>query len=89
MLYPWQLLCEKPFYKCKTSVCSKSFYLKHFYRVLDILKSKGTHSPLSSFHKLPRASYNTSDVKRVFSSHFIRKQKFYNFYFVFFWEEKK
>lgn len=32
------------------------------------------HSPLSSFHKLPRASYNTSDVKRVFSSHFIGKQ---------------
>lgn len=75
MLYPWQLLCEKPFYKCKTSVCSKSFSLKYFYGALDILKSKGTRSPLSSSRKLPRARYNTtSDVKGVFSSHFIRER---------------
>lgn len=44
---------RKPFYKCKTSVCSMSFSLKYFYGVLDILKSKGTHSPLSSFRRLP------------------------------------
>jgi len=74
MLYPWQLLCKKLFYKCKTSVCSKSFSLKYFYWALDILKSESTHSPLSSPCKLPRARYNaTSDVKRVFSSHFIRE----------------
>jgi len=75
MLYPWQLLCEKQFYKCKTSVCSKSFSLKYLYGVLDILKLKGTHSPLSSSRELPRARHNTtSDVERVFSSHFIRER---------------
>lgn len=92
MLYPWQLLCEKPFSKCKTSVCSKSFSLKYFYGLLDTLKSKGTHSPLSSSRKLPRARYNTtSDVKRPFSSHFISEQikEFYNFYFGFFSGQKK
>lgn len=75
MLYPWQLLCKKLFYKCKTSVCSESFSLKYFYWALDILKSKSTHSPLSSSRRLPRGRYSaTSDVKRAFSSHFIREQ---------------
>lgn len=39
------------------------------------LNLRAWHSPLSSSRKLPRARYNTtSDVKRIFSSHFIRKQ---------------
>lgn len=43
---------RKPFYKCKTSVCSMSFSLKYFYGVLDTFKSKGTQ-PFVIFLQAP------------------------------------